>query len=204
VEGLFNWLTSLPVAALYLAIGVAAAIENVFPPLPSDVIVAIGAFIAARGHGTALGAFLATWIGNVGGAAVMYYVGRRFGADRLDKRMLGERSGAAEARVQALYGKYGLVALFLSRFLPGVRAIVPPFAGALRIPFVRALAPMALASAIWYGAISYLGFSVGADWHRLSARIQQYGRIMAIAAAVIVGLGALVWWFRSRRTRERD
>ena len=63
--GILDWLESLPVGALYASLALVAAIENIFPPVPADTVVAFGSFLAARGHGTALGAFLATWVGNV-------------------------------------------------------------------------------------------------------------------------------------------
>jgi membrane protein DedA with SNARE-associated domain len=198
---LVDWLTGLPIGALYLAIAIIAAIENFFPPVPADTIVALGAFLAARGHGTALGSFVATWIGNVGGAMVMYAIGRRFGAERLDRRFLGERGPAAESRIAALYGRYGIFALFLSRFLPGVRAVVPPVAGALRVPPIRAAAAIGLASSIWYGLITYAGFYLGSDWESVLATMREYGTIAGIVAGVVLTIGVLVWWMRSRRTR---
>jgi membrane protein DedA with SNARE-associated domain len=199
VEGLFNWLVGLPIAALYLSLTGFAALENFFPPVPADTIVGIGAFLAARGHGTLLGAFLATWIGNVGGAMVMYGLGRRFGAERLDRRLLGDNASGAQARIAAMYGKYGVGALVLSRFIPGVRAIVPPFCGALRVPPLRTFLAIGLASALWYGAIAYAGFTVGTDWHHLAGLVAEYGRVAAIVAAVVLVAGGVVWWMRRKR-----
>jgi len=80
VEGVLGWLSGLPPAALYAALAVVSAAENVFPPLPADTVVAFGAFLAARGQATLLGAFLATWLGNVSGALLVYMLGRRYGA----------------------------------------------------------------------------------------------------------------------------
>ena len=201
MSGLVDWLTSLPIGALYVAIAIIAAIENFFPPVPADTIVALGAFLAARGQGTALGSLAATWLGNVGGAMVMYGLGRRYGADRLERRLLGERGSAAEARIATLYGRYGIVALCLSRFLPGVRAVVPPVAGALRIPAWRAFGAIGLASAVWYGLITYAGFYLGSDWETVLATLREYGKIAGIAAAVLLAIGILVWWVRSRKAR---
>src|SRR3954463_14528893 len=116
MDGILDWLAALPPVALYLTMALAAAIENVFPPLPSDTVVAFGSFLAARGEGTIVGAFLATWIGNLTGASLMYGAGRKYGAARIEKRLLGNKSSGAQARIQKLYGEYGMVALFLSRF----------------------------------------------------------------------------------------
>lgn len=202
MQPLFDWLLSLPLAALYATLGVVAAIENVFPPIPADTIVALGSFLAARGHGSVVGAFLATWIGNVASAMGTYAAGRRYGAERLERRLMGDGAAGAQARLENLYGRFGITALFLSRFIPGIRAIVPPFAGALRVPPLRAGLAMALASGIWYGVVSYLGYTVGADWPRLVALIKRDGTLSALAAAIIVLAIGAGWWLRARRARR--
>jgi membrane protein DedA with SNARE-associated domain len=199
VEAFLDRLASMPVPALYAALGIVAALENVFPPVPADTVVAFGSFLAARGQGTALGVFLTTWTGNVAGAMLIYLVGRRYGAERLERRLLGERAAEAESRIRTLYRQYGLVALFLSRFLPGVRAIVPPLAGALRVPAGRAALAMGAASAVWYGAISYLAFRIGADWDALSGTVARYGRLSAIAALAVAVLALAAWMLMKKR-----
>jgi len=197
--GFVEWLTHIPLAALYLLMATFAAVENVFPPVPADTVVALGSWLAARGDGSALWAFLATWIGNVAGAGAMYAVGRRHGAGWMHRRfpaLGGERN---ENRLRALHGRYGMVALVLSRFIPGVRALVPPFAGAMHLPAAPAMLAIALASGVWYGAISYLAFRAGADWATLTRTIAHFGRLTAVVAAVIVVVGGLVVWLRRRR-----
>jgi membrane protein DedA with SNARE-associated domain len=196
-------LASFPPVALYLTLGLAAALENIFPPLPADTVVAFGSFLAARGNGTALGAFLSTLTGNLAGAALMYGAGRKYGADRMERRLLGNKGPSARARLRALYDRYGMVALFLSRFVPGLRAVVPPFAGALRLPAIPPLVVMGVASAIWYGAISYLAFRVGSNFERLQQTIGVYGRTAGIVAAVLIAIGLVVWLIRRRRGAAR-
>lgn len=199
MSSVFDWLLSLPLGLLYVALAVVAAVENFFPPLPADTVVAIGSFLAARGKGSALWAFLATWIGNVGGAMIMYALGRKYGAERLERRLMGEKGPRAEARLQSLYGKYGVGALFVSRFIPGVRALVPPFAGALRVPPVRSALAIGAASALWYGFVSYIGFRAGADWQEITALLGRYGRVLALTAGVLILAGGAIWWLRARR-----
>jgi membrane protein DedA with SNARE-associated domain len=199
VEAFLDRLASMPVPALYTALAVVAALENIFPPVPADTVVAFGSFLAARGQGTALGVFLTTWAGNVGGAMLIYALGRRYGAEPLERRLLGERAADAESRLRALYGRYGIMALFVSRFLPAVRAVVPPLAGALRIPAGRSALAMGAASAIWYGAISYLAFRIGADWERLSGTVVRFGRASGVAALALVALAVGAWIVVRRR-----
>ena len=203
MEAYLDRLASMPVPALYAALAVVAALENVFPPVPADTVVAFGSFLAARGQGTALGVFVSTWAGNLTGAMLIYGLGRRFGAERLERRLLGERAGEAESRLRALYGRYGLAALFVSRFLPGVRALVPPFAGALRVPAIRTAIAMGAASAVWYGAISYLAFRIGADWEALSAAVGRYGRAAALVGFALAAVAAAAWLLVRRRREVR-
>jgi len=193
----------VPIGTLYAALAGIAAIENVFPPVPADTVVALGSFLAARGQGSVWAAFFATWFGNVTSAMIMYAVGRRYGAERLERRLLGDKGPQAESRLQRMYGRYGVTALFASRFIPGVRAIVPPFAGALRVPPLRAGLAIGGASAIWYGTVSYLGFTLGGNWQRVLRLITDYGRALAIAATVLLLVGAVIWWTRRKKISER-
>ena len=197
--GLLDWLSHVPVGALYVLMAAFAAVENVFPPVPADTVVALGSWLAARGQGSAFWAFFATWVGNVAGAGAMYVVGRRHGAAWMHKRFPALGDAKNERRLRELHGKYGAVSLVLSRFIPGVRALVPPFAGALRISPITTMLSLSLASAVWYGMVSYVAFRAGADWGALMARITRYGRVTAIVAAVLVATGTLAWWLRRRR-----
>lgn len=198
MQRLLDWLAALPALALYAALAGASAIENVFPPFPADTVVAFGSFLAARGNGSVVGVFLATWIGNVAGAALMYALGRRYGTALLRGRLL--RAGPdAEARIQALYERHGLWAIALSRFIPGVRAIVPPFAGALRLSPVRALLAMAAASALWYGAITVLAYRLGSSWEALRETVARAGAWAAIGATTLALVGVAIWLVRRRR-----
>ncbi len=199
MSALLQWLASLPVWALYISLAVIAAAENVFPPLPADTVVGVGSFLAARGSGSLVGAAVSIWAGNLLGALGMYFVGRRYGSARLMKRLGGVD---AEARVARMYATHGIWALFVSRFLPGVRAIVPPFAGALNLPLSHVIPAMGVASAIWYGAIAWLGFRFGQNFEELESLIGKATRTSGlIAVAIVVAIAAVVWW-RRRRVSE--
>lgn len=203
MQAILDFLTTLPPAALYLALAVTAGVENVFPPLPSDTVVAFGSFIAARGHGSVVGSFLSTWAGNVGGAMLMYWLGRRYGAERLTARLeKGGEGRSAEARIRAWYGRRGIWALAASRFLPGARALVPPVAGALRVPPGQAALAIGLASGLWYGAVTYFAFTVGDRWEELSARIANASRTTGLVALSLAAAATAYWLVRRRRARR--
>jgi len=169
--------------ALYVALAVVSAAENIFPPLPADTVVAFGAFLAARGQATLTGAFLATWLGNVAGALLVYALGRRYGAQYAHDWMMRFGGGASESRLKAMYERRGILALFLSRFIPGLRALVPPFAGALRV-------------------VTVIAYRVGSDWEALQSRLRGAGAIAAIAAGALAIV--IIGWYVIRRRRSRS
>lgn len=199
LQQLLDWLTGLPGVLLYGALGIVAGIENVFPPFPADTVVAFGGYLAARGNHSIVATFLAVWIGNVAGAMLMYALGRRYGADRLIAHMGGGDADRARERLGTLYGRYGTMALFVSRFLPGVRGFVPPLAGAARIPAPRTAIVMSLASAVWYGFICWLAYRLSGSFDALLAAIASSGRWIGVTAMVLAAIGLGLWYLRHRR-----
>src|SRR5690349_18061475 len=182
-------------------LAVVAATENFVPPIPADVIVAFGAFLAAREHRSPIPTIVAVVIGNVGGALGMLALGRRFGADWVRRRLRGVMGDNAEQRVKGWYDRFGLPALFLSRFLPAVRAVVPPLAGAIRVPLPGAIAAIAIASTVWYATLAIIAYRLGTNCDRSSGAINEFEIRAAVVAGVIVVVALVVWWIVRRRRR---
>ena len=149
------------------------------PPVPSDAAVALGAFLSNRGLTAPLGVFLVTWLSNLAGATAVYFVARRYGrrlfATSLGRRLLAPRSLAI---IEREYLRFGVAGIFVSRFLPGIRAVVPPFAGLVNLSPLRTLLPTGIASAIWYGGITLLGSVIGAEWDRINYVIRGVNRTL--------------------------
>ena len=185
-------------------LAVLAAVENVLPPVPSDAAVALGAFLSHRGVTTPIAVFLVTWVSNLVGAAGVYLAARRYGrrlfASPTGRRLLTPR---ALAVIEREYLRFGVAGIFFSRFLPGIRAVVPPFAGLVGLSALRTFVPMGIASAIWYGGITILGAVLGAEWSRITALIAGVNRTLAIAAAV-VAVGGGAWYLVRSRRRQRE
>ena len=201
VEAIINSLSQLPLTVLYPAIVVISAIENIFPPFPADAVVALGSFLAARGKGSPYSTFLAAWLGNLAGATFMYYVGRRYGSGPFLERLERWVGKNAEARFMALYEKYGLPALFVSRFLPAVRSLVPPLAGAMKLPPIPVALAVATASGIWFAFLTWVSFRAGSDWDVLYAHIVKSSKVVGSGAATLILL-VIIWaYVRYRRRR---
>lgn len=199
VDAVITWLSGLPIGALYLSIFVISAVENIFPPFPADAVVAFGSFLAARGKASPYNTFLVSWLGNLFGAAIMYYVGRRYGSGAFMSRLERWAGKGAEQRLMALYGRYGLPALFVSRFLPAVRAVVPPFAGAMKLPALPVAVAIASASGIWFAFITFIAFRAGSNWDALYATIVRSSKIISLAAVALVIIAAAVYFIRRKK-----
>lgn len=199
LQSLFDWLLSLPPSTLLPALALLAAVENIFPPIPADALIALGGFLAARADASPLPSFFSVLGGNVAGAMIMYAVGRRYGAAWTENRFHLKHGAHADAKLSAWYARYGMFALFLGRFIPGVRAIVAPFAGALRTSVFGTLLAISGASGLWYGLVLIVAFRAGDNWEQLLGTL---GRLGATTGAVAAGLAALVVvlvWRRRRR-----
>lgn len=203
LQTLIRWLGELPLGSLYVAIAALSAFENFFPPFPSDAVIAFGSFLADRAHGSPITVFLCGWIGNVAGAGVTYTLGRRFGARVFLRRIERYAGPDSENRIRRLHKRYGFVGLFVSRFLPGVRAIVPPFAGAMRLPAFKVMLSIATASGVWSGFITFLAFRAGDNWDVVEGYLVRSGKVVGLIAIGIVVLGIGIWLLK-RRARKRE
>jgi membrane protein DedA with SNARE-associated domain len=199
LERFLDWLAALPTAPTYLVLAALSAIENVFPPAPADVAVALGAFLAQRGELSAWLLGLVCWGANTASAAGMYYLGRARGESLLRSpwlsRILPE---SALGAIRTAYEKHGVWGIFLSRFLPGFRAAVPPFAGMSGLSPAKALIPAAAASAIWYAAIIFVGSQLGLHFDKVQKLLGEANRVLFVLA--IVAAGMLWWWLRQKRS----
>lgn len=201
LEKLLGLISLIPVETIYLLIAAGAAIENIFPPIPSDVVVLAGAILADRGVLRPDVVFLVAWIGNFGLSLAVYAAARSYGAGlfatRWGRWLLRPRQ---LERMAVFYDQYGTLTVLVSRFFPIFRVLVPAFAGVSRLGFWRTAVPLAAASAIWYGALVGLGVLLSRNLPRLVEALQAVNATVATIAAIVVVLIGLAWW----RTRHHD
>jgi membrane protein DedA with SNARE-associated domain len=172
--------------------------------VPADLVVALGAFLAGQGADITMpGVFLATWVPNVASAIGMYWVartvGRSFATSPAGRRLLSPRAMQALERA---YERHHVWGIFVSRFLPGYRAVVPPFAGIAGLGAYRALVPVAVASGIWYGFLVLLAHRLGSNWSSVTRAIGHLGWLLGAAAVAVTALLAFGLW-RWRRSHAR-
>jgi len=198
------WFQALPNVLVYALLGAGAGIENVVPAVPADTFVVLGGFLSAVGDVRARWVFLATWTCNVASALFMYRMGHRYGksffAMGWGRHILSPHQ---MQRMVRFYGRWGTAAVFLTRFLPGLRAVVPVFAGVTHQRFVPVAIPLALASALWYGALVWAGTFAGRN---LDGVLEVLGRVNGwlLGVAVVVFLAVLAWWWRTRHRGRHE
>ena len=204
VDGFLVWLRDVPPLVMYAALGVGAAVENVVPLIPADTFVLLGGFLAARGSASEGVVFLVTWTSNVLSALAVYTAaylyGESFFNTRLGRYLLDPKQVGI---VRRFYRRWGAAAIFYTRFLPGLRAVTPVFAGVIRQRPISVAFPLLLASGVWYGALVWVGAFAGRNVDQLLRMQTRLNWTLASIAGVIVVLLAW-WWLRSRRRHLKD
>ncbi len=204
IRDLLDILLELPTEWVYAVIALLAGVENIFPPVPADTAVAVGAFLSVGGRVSAFNVFLITWTANVFTASLVYAgartAGRSFFRGPIGSRLLRPK---ALARIERLYEAHGVWAIFLSRFIPAVRAVVPPFAGVAGLGAWRALVPMALASAIWYGTLTFIAATAIQNVDEIVLLVQRTNLVALVTAGVLVISIVVAIVFVRRQARGR-
>ena len=171
--------------------------------VPSDVAVALGAFLSHGGTTRPLTVFLIAWVSNTAGAMLVYFLVRRsregFLGLPLIRSLMAPR---AVAVIERDYLRLGIVGLMVARLLPGIRSVVPPFAGMFRIPVWRVFLVVATVSAAWYAGITWIGAVAGTEFDRVKDLLHQMGRTTALIGAALAIILALAIYSRRRRREE--
>jgi len=177
-----------------------AAAENVFPPIPADTAVALAALLAGRGTLNAWTVFALTWSANVLSGAAVYALARRHGRF-VFRGILGEKlfSDVTIAHIERQYQRHGTYGIFLSRLLPVWRGVVMPFAGIARVSAPRALVPLALASGLYYGALTFFVARLGTNLEQVLGTLGRVNRVLGVVAAVLLVTGGVLIVRRLKR-----
>lgn len=200
-----SWLTALIDAVVGLmevigpaGAGIAIALENLFPPLPSEVILPMAGLAASRGSFTIVEAIVWTTLGSVVGAFALYGLGVWLGVRRL--RSIAARVPLMRPedidRTVAWFGRHGGKAVFFGRMVPLFRSLISIPAGITRMPLVRFGLLTAAGSLIWNSIFVLAGFFLGEAW----PVVERYAEILQYV--VIAGTVVAVAWFISARTRS--
>ncbi len=198
LAGLEGWVTDVVYSFGYVGVAFLIALQNVFPPIPSALILPLAGFLVGQGRFSFLPVLLAATAGSVVSALILYALGRRLGEERV-RRLVGRFGRFAfvdEAdldRVNGWFDRRGGAAVLFGRLVPGVGTFVSLPAGFAGMPVPRFMVYTALGTGIWNGTFIGLGWALGARW-RL---VQQYSPVLqyaALAAAIV----AIIWFLWRR------
>jgi membrane protein DedA with SNARE-associated domain len=169
--------------------GLAVALENLFPPLPSEVILPLAGFAANRGDLGLVSAILFTTLGSVVGALALYGVGAGLGRERT--RRLAARVPLIKLedvdKAEEWFNRHGPKAVLIGRLVPVVRSLISVPAGVERMRVSLFVALTALGSAVWNTALIVAGYALGEKWHVVESSVGVLQYVVLAAAAGAVG-----------------
>ncbi|MGH2617846.1 MAG: DedA family protein [Thermomicrobiales bacterium] len=202
-DRLAEWVTGVIEALGYPGLTVLVALENVFPPIPSEIILPLAGFLTGQGRFSFLLVLVATTLGSIAGALVLYVFGAAVGQQRV--RRLVQRYGHWAlltpddlARAEDWFARYGPIAVFTGRLVPVVRSLVSIPAGYSRMPLGRFLLLTGSGSALWNGTLVGLGWALGENWHSIERYVDWLQYLVIAAAALLI---ARFIWQRLRARR---
>jgi membrane protein DedA with SNARE-associated domain len=195
----FSWMQGLPPVWAYVTLFVIAYGENVAPPIPGDMVVVFGGYLAGLGQLHLGVVVLLSTVGGALGFMTMFAIGARLGQSLLDPDRFQwlPREGIDKARRWIQRYGYGVVAA--NRFLSGARSVISLTAGMAEMNTWRTLWWCTVSALVWTALISYAGYAVGENWTLVVAYLRAYGRvILTLLFLVAAGLVAR-WYWRSQR-----
>ncbi len=173
-------------------------LENVFPPIPSELIMPMAGFASAMGNMNIIAVIVAGTLGSVLGALPLYYLGTVFDEKRLYR--LAEKYGkyflikpSDVTNAQAWFNKYGKAVIFFGRMIPAIRSLISIPAGMNRMPMLPFLVLTTLGSAIWTTLLAYAGYVLGANYEQVAEFISPISKLVVVAVLLI---GAIIAFFR--------
>ncbi|WP_372490826.1 DedA family protein [Actinomadura terrae] len=200
--GITGWATDLMDRLGAPGAGLAIALENLFPPLPSEVILPLAGFTAAQGRMNLVAALVWTTLGSVVGALALYGIGALIGRDRI--RRLVARLPLVKLsdldRTEAWFARHGGKAVFFGRMIPIFRSLISVPAGVERMRMTTFLIYTTLGSLLWNTAFVMAGYELGDNWRTVEEYVGVYSKVVLVLAVlgVLVFLGLRI--VKARRT----
>jgi membrane protein DedA with SNARE-associated domain len=203
LDWIAEWVTDVIETLGYPGLTVLVALENVFPPIPSEVILPLAGFLTGQNRFSFLLVLIATTLGSLIGALVLYAVGLAIGQRRVNSLVQRFGHWALLApddltRAEDWFDRYGPVAVFTGRLFPVVRSLVSIPAGYRRMPLAQFMLLTGGGSALWNGALVGLGWALGENWHIIEEYV---GWLQYVVIAIAAFLVLRFVWQRLRARR---
>ncbi|MGZ9583289.1 DedA family protein [Paenibacillus marinisediminis] len=197
-----DWIIQIMNHYGYLGVFLLIAVENLFPPIPSEVILTFGGFMTTYTNMEVWGVILFATLGSVFGAIVLYCIGLFLNRERLE-RWLESRWGRMlhlkvedVRKAEGWFAKRGKATVFFCRFIPIVRSLISIPAGMARMNFITFTLLTTIGTCIWNIVLVYLGAFFGASWEVIAGYIDTYSSITLYVLVALFVIAAIVYYFK--------
>lgn len=193
----------------YLGICLLILVENVFPPIPSEVILTFGGFMTTQSEMSVIGVILVATIGSVLGAIILYLVGRLINKDVIERWLDGKVGKILRfkredvEKANSWFEKRGKWTVLFCRCIPIVRSLISIPAGMSKMAFVPFILLTTLGSAVWNTVLVILGNVAGNSWEKISNVIDKFSDVILILLIVAV-VGYLIYHFTKKDNKEKN
>ena len=193
-----GWIADLIEAFGALGVAFLMALENLFPPIPSELILPFVGFLVGRGEIGFLPALIASTAGSLSGALILYALGRWGGRNLILRygRYLRVKEADLD-RAEGWFDKYDEWVVLFGRMVPGVRSVVSIPAGMLRTPFLRFVLLTTAGSAAWNTLLLGAGWYLGENWQQIEGFVGSLSNFVLVLVALAL-VAAAIWWWRRR------
>lgn len=198
-----TWITTIMEQFSYIGIFLLMALENVFPPIPSEVILTFGGFMTTYTTLSVPGVIISATMGSVFGAILLYWIGYYLDIEKIET--IVDRWGHILrlkrediARANAWFDKYGYWTIFLCRMVPLVRSLISVPAGMTKMNVWLFLLFTTLGTLIWNVALVMIGSFLGQSWEDILSFMDMYSTV----SYVVIGLVVVVFLFVFFRKRS--
>lgn len=187
------WITETIYALGYVGIGFLMFLENIFPPIPSELIMPLGGFVVAQGKMDFTLVVIAGVVGTIVGALPWYYAGRLLGEERLKNfcdrygKWMGI-SGEEITKSKNWFDRHGNKAVLLGRLVPGVRTLISIPAGLSGMSILPFLVYSTIGTTLWVGLLTYSGLALGQNYEVVEKYIDPISKVV-IVSIVLIFLG---------------
>lgn len=202
---MLDWITRTIDSLGYVGIALLMCLENVFPPIPSEVIMPLSGFVVTQGKLELAWVILAGMLGSVVGTLPWYFLGKSLGLSRLKSlaNRRGKWLGLSGKDVEAAHNWFhqrGTIAVGIGRLVPGIRTYISIPAGISRMQLLPYLIYSSLGTALWLGFLAYMGYILGSNFDQVKDYI---GPISRVVIGILLG-GTILWIGRRLIQQQKE